>query len=311
MALAHDFCVGSQNSKISGLKLSRVVFGAWRITEGRHQGDPVKLAGLLEVALAHGITSVDHADIYGGYAAEAFFGEALRHVKHVRHQLQLISKCGIKLVAPARPDHRFKHYDTSAHHIVSSVERSLTNLRTDYLDLLLIHRPDPLMDADEIAEAFAALHRQGKVLHFGVSNFTAQQYELLASRLALPLVANQIEFGPMATSALTDGTLDQCQKLRVIPMAWSPLAGGRLLTGTGEVEKRLRQEMQAVGAELGGADVAQVALAWIMRHPAQVVPILGSSDATRLISQAAAVQLPMSREQWHRLWSAAMGKPVP
>jgi predicted oxidoreductase len=293
------------------LSFSRIVFGAWRLTDGPHRGSPAKLAETIRFAIDCGITSFDHADIYGGYAVEELFGAALAELGGDRSRIQLISKCGIKLVSPARPEHRYKHYDTSSAHIVASVERSLKNLRTDYLDLLLVHRPDPLMQADEVAGAFDSLRRQGKVRCFGVSNFTPSQVELLASRMTQPLVCNQIELSPLCLSPLTDGTLDQCQRLRMLPMAWSPLAGGRVCTGVTEQEQRVRQALVAIGEELGGAAPDQVALAWIMAHPSMPAPVMGTGNRERIVQQAAACELKLSREQWHRVWSASMGAPVP
>lgn len=210
-----------------------------------------------------------------------------------------------------RPAHTIKHYDTSRAHIIASVENSLTNLHTDYIDLLLIHRPDPLMDADETAAALMDLHESGKVLHFGVSNFTPAQFDLLSSRLDLPLVTNQIEFSVLHLQALEDGTMDQCQRLRVAPMAWSPLGGGRLFREKSERVQRLHQALEAVGEALGGLVLDQVALAWILAHPARVVPVLGTGQAERIRRAVAAENVRLSREQWFTIWSASTGVEVP
>ena len=288
-----------------------MIFGAWRLADGPYKHEPDKLADLIRLTLDCGITSFDHADIYGGYQVEELFGQALSRVRGVRERIQLISKCGIKLVSSARPAHRYKHYDTSASHMIQSVERSLRNLQTDYLDLLLVHRPDPLMSADELTSCFEKLKTQGKVRYFGVSNFTPAQTELLASRMRIPPICNQIELSPLHLDPLTDGTLDQCQALRIVPLIWSPLAGGRLFTGNGDRELRVRKALQVAGDESGGASIEQVALAWIMRHPAIPLPVLGTGSPERLASQAAACQIELSREQWHAIWSASMGTPVP
>jgi predicted oxidoreductase len=254
---------------------------------------------------------VDHADIYGNYAVEEIFGRALGGQSALRGRLELVSKCGIKLLSPKRPEHRLKTYDTSREHITESVHASLRNLRTDYLDVLLIHRPDPLMNADEMAEAFTALRQAGKVKHFGVSNFTPSQFALIQSRLDFPLVTNQIEFSVLYLPPLYDGTLDQCQQLRVPPMAWSPLAGGKLFTNTDERSTKTGVALQKVGEELGGAGVEQVALAWIMKHPANAMPVLGTGRPERIRESARAASLQLSRDQWFEILAASAGQEVP
>ena len=225
--------------------------------------------------------------------------------------MQIVTKCGIMLVSDRRPKHGFKHYDTSREHIIASVENSLRMLGTDRIDLLLIHRPDLLMDPDEVARAFTALREAGKVLYFGVSNFTPSQFDLLASRLDFPLVTNQIELSVMNMEVLHDGTVDQCQKLGISPMAWSPLAEGRLFRDDTEQAQRLRGALATIGEQLGGASMDQVALAWILRHPAMIVPVLGTGKVERIQSAADAESLVLTREQWFTIWSASKGVPVP
>ena len=291
--------------------LSRLILGAWRLADHAERTSPEAITGLVETSLAEGITTVDHADIYGNYAVEEIFGRALGGQSALRTRLELVSKCGIKLVSPKRPEHRLKTYDTSRQHITESVHASLRNLRTDYLDVLLIHRPDPLMNADEMAEAFTALRRDGKVKHFGVSNFTPSQFGLIQSRLDFPLVTNQIEFSVLHLPPLYDGTLDQCQQLRVPPMAWSPLAGGKLFTNTDERSTKTGVALQKVGEELGGASVEQVALAWIMRHPANAMPVLGTGRPERIREAARAASLQLSRDQWFEILAASAGQEVP
>jgi predicted oxidoreductase len=193
-----------------GPEFSRIVLGLWRL--GEWQLTPSQRLALVEQALTLGVSTIDQADIYGGYTSEALFGEALALAPGLRQQLQIVSKCGIRLVHPNRPGNRIKHYDTGGAYLIASVEQSLKNLRTDYLDLLLIHRPDPLMEADEVTEAFGRLQRDGKVRYFGSSNFTPAQFELLASRH--PLVTNQVELSVLHVQALDDGSLDQAQRLR-------------------------------------------------------------------------------------------------
>lgn len=287
------------------LSLSRLSLGVWRMNQWNF--NDVALRALFETAVELGITTMDHADIYGGYTSEARFGAVVP--PSLRQKMQLVTKCGIKLVSPNRPEHRLKTYDTSAKHILGSVETSLKNLRTDYLDALLLHRPSPLMNADEIAEAFTQLRTSGKVLEFGVSNFTPSQISLLQSRLSFKLITNQIEFSVLHLAPMYDGTLDQAQERAMPPMAWSPLAGGRLF-GEGEQAWRIRSELSNIAAELG-ASLEQVALAWIMKHPSRPMPILGSGKIERLKNAVEADSLLLSDEHWFRILRASTGGDVP
>jgi predicted oxidoreductase len=289
-----------------GPRLSPIVAGAWRMADW-HWSAQERLRWIEQCAEL-GVTSFDHADIYGGYRVESLFGEALALAPGLRERLQLVSKCGIALTDPARPAHRIKHYDTSAAHIAASVENSLRALHTDRLDLLLIHRPDALLDADEVAGAFVALRDAGKVRHFGVSNFTPAQFELLASRIAL--VTNQIELHPLQRAPLVDGTLDQLQRLRVRPMIWSPLAGGALLAGGGQTERRV-QGVLARLAERHGTSAATIAFAWLLRHPSRPVPVAGSRRIDALREAVAALSLRLDAQDWTEVWQAAAGHEVP
>jgi len=288
-----------------GPRLSAIVAGTWRMAEWGW--DAQTRLRWIEQCLELGVSSFDHADLYGGYSVEGLFGEALALAPHLRERMQLVSKCGIQLRCDARPGNRIKHYDTSAAHIVRSVENTLRTLRTDRLDLLLIHRPDALMDADEVAGAFEALQAAGKVISFGVSNFTPAQFELLNSRHEL--VTNQIELHPLHLAPLTDGTLDQCQRLRVRPMIWSPLAGGALLKGGGETERRVQAVLQTLGYALG-VSPATVALAWLLRHPSRPLPITGSHRIDALRDAVAALDVRLDVQQWTEVWSASTGREV-
>lgn len=290
----------------NGPEFSRVVLGLWRLAEWNMR--PAQQLALVEHALELGVTTIDHADIYGDYRGEGLFGEAMAIAPSLRHKLEIVGKCGIKLVSAHRPQHRLKHYDTSRAHIIASVENSLAALRTDYLDLLLIHRPDPLMDADEVAETVDTLRRAGKVRHFGVSNFTPAQFDLLASRV--PLVTNQIELSVMHMEPLHDGTLDQCQQHRIAPMVWSALGGGRLFSKDSPRAAQLRLALTEVGAELD-ASPTTVAYAWILRHPANPLILTGSQRLAAMREAVAATALTLSREQWFAIWSASTGTCVP
>lgn len=268
---------------------------------------PRQLVSFIEEHLDLGVTTVDHADIYGGYLCEAAFGEALKLAPQLRSRMEIVTKCGI--ATTAKKEHAIGHYITDSSHIIASAEQSLTHLATDHLDLLLIHRPDPLMDADEVAEAFLHLHQSGKVSHFGVSNFTRAQFALLQSRLPFTLATNQVELSPVHQPLLLDGTLDQLQQLRIRPMAWSCLGGGRLFNDA-EFQP-LRDELAQVAQELNAQSIEQVVYAWVMRLPSQPLPIIGSGKIERVRSALVAEGLNMTRQQWFRIRKAALGYDVP
>lgn len=301
--------VGQIDMAKGGPRFSRLALGFWRLADWGLSDR--ELLDLIRASLDLGITTFDHADIYGDHTCQELFGRALALEPALRKKMQLVTKCGIVLASPNRPQHALKHYNTSRAHIMASVEESLQTLGTDRVDLLLIHRPDLLMDPDEVAEAFTALRQAGKVLHFGVSNFTPSQFDLLASRLDFPLVTNQIEVSVLFLDLLHDGTVDRCLQKGIAPMVWSPLAGGRIFSEESERAARVRQALQAVGQELGGAPLDQVALSWVLTHPARFVPILGSGKIERIRSAARAEARQLSREQWFAIWSASSGTPVP
>jgi predicted oxidoreductase len=288
-----------------GPEFSQMICGYWRLMEWGMS--PQQLLAFIEQHIELGVTTVDHADIYGGYSCEQAFGEAIKLKPSLRQEMELVSKCGI--ATTAKPGNPIGHYITDREHIVHSAEKSLTHLHTDYLDLLLIHRPDPLMDADEVAEAFVALHKTGKVRHFGVSNFTPAQFTLLQSRLPFSLVTNQVEISPIHQLSILDGTLDQSQQLRAKPMAWSCLGGGRLFSDA-EFQP-LRDELQAVAQEIGAETIEQVVYTWIMRLPSTPLPIIGSGKIERVRSVTKACELEMNRQQWFRIRKAALGYDVP
>ncbi|HCD6217690.1 TPA: aldo/keto reductase family oxidoreductase [Enterobacter hormaechei] len=288
-----------------GPEFSRFVMGYWRLMDWNMS--PVQLADFIEEHLELGITTVDHADIYGGYQCEAAFGEALKRAPALRERMEIVTKCGI--ATTAKPEHALGHYITDSAHIVKSAEQSLINLATDRIDLLLIHRPDPLMDADEVAEAFLTLHQSGKVRHFGVSNFTPAQFALLQSRLPFTLATNQVEISPVHQPLLLDGTLDQLQQLRIRPMAWSCLGGGRLFND--EAFQPLRNELEMVARELNAESIEQVVYAWILRLPSKPLPIIGSGKIERVRAALVAEELDMTRQQWFRIRKAALGYDVP
>jgi predicted oxidoreductase len=287
------------------LNLSPIVAGVWRLHEW--QFDATQLLRWIEQALEMGITTFDHADVYGGYSAEAAFGAALAAAPGLRERMQIVTKCGIKLVSPARPSHAIKSYDTSRAHVTASVDNSLRALHTDRIDLLLIHRPDALMDPDELAETFRGLRDAGKVLHFGASNHSPSQFALLHERIAL--ATNQIEFSPLHLDPLTDGTLDQAVALRLPPMIWSPLGGGRLFSALDEQAARVRGVLEDLGRERC-VPASTMAYAWLRRHPAKPLPIAGSRRIEALREAVAALDVEISAEEWYRVWRASTGREV-
>jgi predicted oxidoreductase len=287
------------------IAFSRIAAGAWRMADWRMT--PQERLSWIEGCLDLGITTFDHADIYGAYTAESLFGEALALKPALRERMQIVSKCGIKLITPNRSQHRIKSYDTSPEHVIASVDASLKALTTDHLDVLLIHRPDALMDAAELAHCFEYLRAAGKVRDFGVSNFTPSQFELLHK--FIPLVTNQIECSPLHLEPFIDGTLDQAQSLRLPPMIWSPLAGGKLFHGADESSVRVRVVLERLANEWG-SNVTAVACAWLIRHPSNPIPVLGSQRVQAYEEAVSAINLKMDRETWYDIWSAGAGRNV-
>ncbi|HEY6086649.1 MAG TPA: aldo/keto reductase [Burkholderiaceae bacterium] len=285
------------------LTLGPIVAGVWRLREW--QLDTPALVRWIEQALALGVTSFDHADIYGGYSAEAAFGTALAVAPSLRDRIQIVTKCGIKAVSPARPEHSVKSYDSSRVHVLASVDNSLRCLRTDHIDLLLMHRHDILMEPDALADTFRTLRTAGKVLHFGVSNHTPSQFAMLHRRF--PLVTNQFEFSPLHMGALDDGTLEQATDLRLPPMIWSPLAGGRLLRAGDDAARRVRGVLEDLG-RAHSASAATMAYAWLRRHPSRPIPITGTGRVEGLREALASISIQLSAEDWYRIWQASAGR---
>ncbi|MDQ2190739.1 MULTISPECIES: aldo/keto reductase [unclassified Vibrio] len=292
-----------------GPDFSELVQGYWRLADWGMT--PQQRLTFLKQHIELGISTVDHADIYGNYQCEKLFGEALALEPALREQIQIVTKCDINLCGEKTPQRKINHYDTSSAHIYQSVNNSLERLGVSEIDLLLIHRPDALMDADEVAEAFSELRKVGKVKHFGVSNFSPRQFELLQSRLGKPLVTNQVEMNPLNFDVVHDGTLDHLQTQRIRPMAWSCLAGGEIFNGQTEQAQRVRSELEAIAQEIGADSIDQVIYAWVLRLPSKPLPIIGSGKINRVKAAIAALDLELTREQWYRVWVAAKGHGVP
>jgi predicted oxidoreductase len=284
--------------------LSRIVYGMWRLA-GDPDTSPRRIIAKVEACLAQGLTSMDHADIYGGYTVEGLFGAALRDTG-LRDRLEIITKCGIVAPVGAYAGARLKHYDTSPAHIRASVERSLRLLGTDRVDLLLIHRPDPFMDFEATGRALDEVVASGKARAVGVSNFRPFDTALLQARMSTPLAVNQIELSLKARAPFTNGDLAAIQGANMRAMAWSPLGGGDLMTATGPLGDAL--DRMAAGH---GVDRGAVAVAWLLAHPAGILPVMGTNAPERIRALSDAFKVKLSREDWFELYSAAEGRDVP
>ena len=256
------------------LSFSRIVYGMWRLDEA-DDTSPEHIHAKIEACLEQGITTIDQADIYGLYKSEELLGRALKS-SSLRDKIELVSKTDIVVPCDAFPNARVKHYDTSAKHITMQVERSLKLMHTDHLDLLLIHRQDPFMDHNETGKALDNLVESGKVRAVGVSNFRPWDFSLLQSAMDNDLVVNQIELSLSCFDAFTNGDIAFLQENEIAPMAWSPLGGGGLMTGDGDVQTVLKR----VAAE-SGTDPAAVATAWLLAHPSGILPVMGTNNIAR------------------------------
>jgi predicted oxidoreductase len=294
-----------------GPHLSRLCYGTWRLLREPAPPSPAQLADRLGAAADLGITTVDTAEIYGAYAVEELLGAALAQAPGLRGRLEIVSKFGIYVPNPRHPERTSAFYNASAARVVASVDKSLRLLGVDAIDLLLVHRPDWLTPASDTARGLEDVVRAGKVRHVGVSNYNVPQFELLRDRLEIPLVTNQIELSLFTSDPIFDGTLDQCQRHRVRPMAWSPLGGGRLFDESDEAAARVRAAMAMLGPKYGGATAGQLALAWVLAHPAQPVAVVGTSQIDRIASLARATEIAIERHDWYLLWQAAAGRKLP
>ncbi|NIZ63416.1 oxidoreductase [Sedimentitalea sp. CY04] len=288
----------------SDLSMSRLVYGMWRVGDDADTS-PAHVEAKIQSCLDQGITSFDQADIYGEYAAEVVLGGALRSHPGLRNQMEIVTKCDIVAPCGRYSDAPVKHYDTSRAHIEKSVELSLRDMAIDHVDVLLIHRPDPFMDHHETGAALDDLVTSGKVRAVGVSNFRPWDFELLQSAMKSPLVTNQIEVSLGEISPFTNGDLAFHQRLGHHLMAWSPLGGGSLMGAEG-----------AIGAlmdEIAGdnsVDRSAVAVAWLLAHPAKLLPVLGTNNLERIGRISDALKVKMDRITWFRLYEAALGQEV-
>ncbi len=300
----------------STLRATRLAYGCWRIAETEEAGRTLGRAAVL-AAVEAGCTLFDHADIYCGGRAESAFGAVLREVPGMRERILIATKCGIRIPGDPQPDAPFR-YDFSADYIISSCEGSLRRLGVETIDLYQLHRPDWLMDPTEVAVAFAKLNQAGKVREFGVSNFRPSQVTLLKQASARQLIVNQVEISLANLACFNDGTLDQCLAERITPLAWSPLAGGKLAGGPrkllpwqeGYRTDAINAVLDALARERG-VSRAVIALAWLLKHPAGIVPIVGSTNPASIRDCFRADDVELTREEWYRLLEAARGERLP
>ena len=287
------------------LSLSRLVYGMWRLgddedTSAKH------VQAKIETCLEHGITTMDQADIYGGYEAEAILGNCLKGSPDLRDQIEIVTKCDIIAPMGRHSGARVKHYDTSRQHIGASVDQSLELMQIEQIDLLLIHRPDPFMNHVETGATLDDLVASGKVKAVGVSNFKPWDWDLLQSGMTTKLATNQIEMSVLAHDAFTNGDLAFLQQRAVSPMAWSPLGGGALF-GNGHTD--VRDALAKIATERG-VDIAAIAIAWLLAHPAKIVPVLGTNKLDRIAQSAIAPSIEMDRQTWFEIYTAALGHEV-
>ncbi|MEO1701756.1 MAG: aldo/keto reductase [Pseudomonadota bacterium] len=288
---------------------SRLIYGVWRLADDMDTSEK-HIRDKIEICLENGITTFDHADLYGDYACEALFGRVIKTHHELKDRMQIVTKCDIMLMSEKYPKRRVKHYDTSAAHIRASVDASLDHIGVDVIDMLLIHRPDPLMDHHETGAALDALIDEGKINGVGVSNFMPWDIDLLQSAMKHPILTNQIEISLASRDAFTNGQVARAQKDGDPLMAWSPLAGGSLFIPNHEISKRVMPKLLEIGRRYGVAADA-VAIAWLLAHPVKILPIIGTNTLERIRHIGDALKVEIDRETWFELWTLAAGQEVP
>ena len=287
------------------MKFSPIIAGVMNWGVWDKNLDTKSMEKLIHTFINQNITSFDHADIYGGYTTEESFGKAYKISGIKRETIQLISKCGIKYLSEKR-DYKIKHYDYSKEYILWSVDESLKNLQTDYLDLLLLHRPSPLLQPEEVADAVSALKESGKIKHFGLSNFLPHQTDLVKKYVDVEV--NQIQFSATHHFPLTDGQLDYMLLHKIKPMAWNPL---------GSVFKENNEQTLRLNNLLGNLTVKYevpadiILLQWILQHPSQVIPVIGTANSDRVENLKRLESFQLETEDWFEIWTESMGNKVP
>lgn len=286
-------------------KYSRIIAGCMSWGKWGKQFSTQEMVSQMNVTIESGITTFDHADIYGDYTTEGEFGKAFSESGIERESIRLISKCGIQYVGESR-DNRIKHYNYSKDYIIWSVEKSLSDLQTDYLDLLLLHRPSPLMHPNEIAEAVQQLKEEGKILDFGVSNFTPSQIDLVSNKT--PITVNQIEFSLTEHTAMHNGSLDQMLQKEITPMCWSPL--GSVFREETASTQRIKKTLETLTNKYNATE-DQLLLAWILQHPSGIHPVIGTTNPERIKNSVRAIKIDLELQDWFELLVACQGHKVP
>jgi len=287
----------------NGPEVSPVIYSFWRALEDSEGISYRTVQAKLQACLDLGITTFDHADIYGNYQIEELFGKAIKESSIKREDIVLSTKCGINIEDASRPQYKTRHYDSSSEHIIKSVEHSLKNLGTDYIDILLLHHPDPLMDADETASTLTTLVKKGVVKHVGVANFTVHQHQLLQSRLSIPIITNHLELNILNTKAITDGTIDFIKQQYSRPLAWSPLAGGKLIDKSDESTYNVRSTLNKIALNYN-VNVEQLAIAWLLKLGA--LPIVGTNSIERIKNATSAVDIVLDKQDWYEIYFSAI-----
>ncbi len=297
----------NRTSITDSLSFSQIVYGMWRIGDDSDTSAG-HVQAKIEACLEQGITTMDQADIYGGYEAEEILGNALKASPALKDQIEVVTKCDIVAPAGRHSAARVKYYDTSRTHIMTSVDHSLRLMNIDKIDMLLVHRPDPMMDHHETGAVLDELVASGKVRAVGVSNFKLHDWTLLQSAMRTRLSTNQIELSLAAHQGFTNGDVAFLQERDIPIMAWSPLGGGSLVSGEGHAA--LRTAMAGIAQDTG-TDLAAVACAWLLTHPAKIMPVMGTNNIDRIKTLSDAQKINMDRQTWFELYTAALGTEVP
>jgi len=281
---------------------SKIIIGCMSWGKWGKQFSTKQQVDMIQFCIENGNSTFDHADIYGDYSTETEFGKAFLESGIKRTEIQLISKCGIQLVGEARAN-KVKHYNYSKEYIIGSAEQSLINLKTDYLDTFLLHRPSPLMQPNEIAEAISELQKSGKIINFGVSNFTPSQVDLIADKI--PVSVNQIEFSLTQHNAMQNGCLDQMLQKNIQPMCWSPL--GTIFKEETQQSIRVKEVLKVLSKKYTVANDVLL-LAWILKHPAKISPVIGTTNKERILNANKALEINLDLEDWFLLLEASQGQ---
>lgn len=289
------------------IHFSKVVAGVIRWGSWGSKLSSSKMAGMINTCMEYGVTTFDHADIYGNYTTEREFGDALILSGVEREKIQLITKCGIIKPCAEKPGFQISHYNTSKRHIIESAEQSLENLNTEFIDVLMINRPSPVMNYEEMAEAFHVLKESGKVKEFGVVNFSPDQ--IRAMQRFYPVISNQVEVSMTHLTPLYDGTIDTCMAHNMIPMSWSPLGGGTIYTNT-KAGKKLEMRLQKQ-ADKYGWTLSEMALLFLMHHPAGILPVVNYAKADKIKETVDLLDVTLSNEQWFEILIASQGEELP